>query len=119
MRLSKTFWLHNDFEDLAQSLQSGATGGKRGKYVLSAGDEKKITLCLLFWANEVLSLEAEVWKEARLGWAQGWKGRSGMSGEGYRSDSAGSMPPTQLWHMKEDFIQLEHIACSLSADHAD
>lgn len=39
--------------------------------------------------------------------------------EGYRSDSAGSTPPAQLRHMKEDFIQLEHIACSFGADHAD
>lgn len=44
----------------------------------------------------MLSREAEVWKEAGLVRAQGWKGRSGMSRDGYGAGSAGSMPPAQL-----------------------
>lgn len=77
------FWLCNDFEDLAQRLQSGDTGGKRGQYVLSAGDEKKITLCLLCSSEQMKCCLLKQKCGRRQGWAghRGGKGGAGCQGK--------------------------------------
>lgn len=63
------FWLHNDFEELAQRLRSG----QERKTCSFCKEEKKnhLVFAPLLWANELLSPGEEAWKEAELGWALG------------------------------------------------
>lgn len=99
MRLSKTFWLHNDFEDLAQSLQSGATGGKRGKYVLSAGDEKKSPCVCCSEQMKCCLLKQKCGK--RQGWAGHRGGKGGVGCLGKVTDlialAACPQPSSDTW----------------------